>query len=61
MYALYCLLSQILRLASTRRLAARTDGIARQLLESAEARAGLNPQQAQELRGAALAYLRVVR
>jgi hypothetical protein len=30
-------------------------------MESAEARAGYSPQQAQELRHAAYAYLRVVR
>ncbi len=37
------------------------DDTARSLLESASARAGLNPQQAQELRLAARACLSVVR
>ena len=36
-------------------------GVAQQLMETAEARAGSNPQQAQELRRAASAYLSVVR
>lgn len=37
------------------------EGIAQQLMQRAEARAGQNPHQAQELRDAARAYLRVVR
>ncbi len=37
------------------------DGVAQNLLESAEALAGRNPQQARELRRAAFAYLSVVR
>ena len=37
------------------------DGVAHQLLERAEARAGRDPQAAQELRRAASAYLSVVR
>ncbi|MDB5967234.1 MAG: hypothetical protein JWQ72_3734 [Polaromonas sp.] len=37
------------------------DGVARQLMERAEAGAGRNPQEAQELRSAACAYLSVVR
>lgn len=37
------------------------DGVAHQLMERAEARAGLNPRQARELRDAASAYLSVVR
>lgn len=36
-------------------------GIANRLLESADARAGQDPHQAQELREAAHAYLRVLR
>ncbi|MCJ7798466.1 MAG: hypothetical protein MUP33_01665 [Polaromonas sp.] len=40
---------------------APVSGVARQLMECAEARAGRNPQQAQELRIAACAYLSVVR
>ena len=35
--------------------------LSHQLMERADARAGLNPRQAQELRGAACAYLSVVR
>ena len=35
--------------------------VAHQLMERAEARAGRDPQQAQELRSAARAYLSVVR
>jgi hypothetical protein len=57
---MYALLAQIARLfpdyAGTRQA-----GVARQLMERAEARAGLDPQHAQELRDAACAYLRVVR
>ncbi len=37
------------------------DGVASQLMERAESRAGLNPRQARELRRAASAYLSVVR
>ena len=40
---------------------AAADGVAHQLLERAEARAGRDPQAAQELRRAASAYLSVVR
>lgn len=36
-------------------------GVAQNLMERAEAGAGRNPQQAQELRSAAFAYLSVVR
>ncbi|RYX96618.1 MAG: hypothetical protein EOO28_06810 [Comamonadaceae bacterium] len=36
-------------------------GVARSLLERAEADAGRNPHQAQDLRNAAFAYLSVVR
>ncbi len=37
------------------------DGVAHQLMERAESRAGQNPRQARELRRAASAYLSVVR
>lgn len=37
------------------------DSVAHQLLESADASAGRNPQRAQELRDAARAFLSVVR
>lgn len=40
---------------------AAAPGVARSLLESAEADAGRNPHQAQQLRQAAYAYLSVVR
>lgn len=40
---------------------APVNGVAHNLMERAEARAGRNPQQAQELRSAACAYLSVVR
>jgi hypothetical protein len=41
--------------------AAPVNGVARQLMERAEARAGRDPHAAQELRSAASAYLSVVR
>jgi hypothetical protein len=56
MFALIARISRFLRPA-----AARRQSVARSLLESAEARAGLNPHQARELREAARAYLSVVR
>lgn len=37
------------------------NGVANGLMQSAEARAGQNPHEAAELRGAALAFLSVVR
>ena len=40
---------------------ARPAELSRSLMESAEARAGLSPHQARELRDAACAYLSVVR
>jgi hypothetical protein len=43
------------------RSASPARGVASDLMESAEARAGLNPHQALELRRAAGAYLSVVR
>jgi len=55
---MYAFLAQIARLLAA---APAQDGVARNLMESAEARAGLSLQQAQELRGAACAYLSVVR
>lgn len=56
MFALIAQISQLLRPT-----AARRQSVPRSLLESAEARAGLNPHQAAELRAAAQAYLSVVR
>jgi len=55
---MYALFTQIARLVSPPPAPA---GVARRLLESAGARAGHNPQEAEELRRAAYAYLRVVR
>jgi len=55
---MYALLAQFARLVS---VAPVPTGVARRLMESAEARAGRSQQQAQELRCAASAYLRVVR
>lgn len=55
---MYAFLAQFTRLLAA---APAPTGVARRLMESAEARAGLDPQQAQELRCAASAYLRVVR
>jgi hypothetical protein len=57
---MYALLAQIARLFPAP-AGTRQPGVARQLMERAEASAGLDPQHAQELRDAACAYLRVVR
>lgn len=56
--AMYALIAQLARLLKATPAA---PGVARRLMESAEARAGTDPQQAEELRIAASAYLRVVR
>jgi len=58
---MYTLLAQIARILSAAPAVAAQAGIARKLMESAGARAGSDPQEAQELREAASAYLRVVR
>lgn len=55
------LLNQIARLLPVFRAVRENDGVAHQLMESADACAGTNPHDAQELREAASAYLRVVR
>ncbi|MES2943134.1 MAG: hypothetical protein V4772_09730 [Pseudomonadota bacterium] len=59
------LLSQIVSLISSSSIAldesANTDGVAHNLMERAEAGAGRDPHQSQELRNAAQAYLSVVR
>jgi hypothetical protein len=55
MYTLFLHLTRLLSAAPV------PTGVARRLMESAEARAGYSPQQAHELRNAAYAYLRVVR
>jgi len=57
---MYAFLAPLSRLFSAKPAALR-NGVAQQLMDRAEARAGLDPQQAQELRDAAYAYLRVVR
>jgi regulator of sirC expression with transglutaminase-like and TPR domain len=58
---MYYLFSQIARVFAPARPRLGHAAVPRALLESAEARAGLNPRHASELRGSALAYLRVVR
>lgn len=58
MVRLLSTIARFLPFASSRTTAS---GVAHQLMECAEARAGRNPQQAQELRIAACAYLSVVR
>jgi hypothetical protein len=56
------ILSKITGFLSLRKDSARVAGdVARQLMERAQARAGRDPRQAQELRSAARAYLSVVR
>ena len=46
---------------SVARSRVRTPNVARDLMESADARSGHNPYESAELRGAALAFLRVMR
>lgn len=58
---MYTLFEQIARFLPSFRAASEEDGVAHQLMESADACAGTNPRDAQELREAASAYLRVVR
>ncbi|MCW5651231.1 MAG: hypothetical protein KIS62_15895 [Ramlibacter sp.] len=66
---MYALFAQLTRLRNWNRwtpalgVASSSDagGVAHRLMESAEARAGINPRQAHELRQAASAYLSVVR
>lgn len=55
------LLNHIARFLPIFRAVREDDGVAHQLMESAGACAGTNPHDAQELREAASAYLRVVR
>lgn len=57
---MYRLISQITRFLPAATRVAPINGVAHNLMERA-ARAGRNPQQAQELRTAAYAYLSVVR
>ena len=58
---MYRLISRIARLLPAMQPAAFQDDVAHKLMERAEVRAGRHPHQAQELRNAACAYLRVVR
>ena len=58
---MFQLFTQLARQLTARRAARAHAGGARRLLETAEARAGQDPQHARELRDAAFAYLRVVR
>ena len=58
---MFRLISQISRFLPQAAGFAPVNGVAHNLMERAEARAGRNPRQAQELRGAALAFLSVVR
>jgi hypothetical protein len=58
---MYTLFSQVFRFLPFARAVAPVHGVAHNLMERAEAGAGRNPQQAQELRRAARAYLSVVR
>jgi hypothetical protein len=58
MYPVFALIS---RLLSRRNSGLGHAAVPRQLLESADGRAGSNPRQASELRLAARAYMRVVR
>ncbi|UUZ70289.1 hypothetical protein LP416_15120 [Polaromonas sp. P2-4] len=58
---MYSLISQIARFLPMAMGFATVNGVAHNLMERAEARAGRNPQQALELRSAACAYLSVVR
>ncbi len=58
---MYQLLNQVFRFLPRLKRVAPVNGVAHNLLERAEARAGRNPHQAQELRRAAFAYLSVVR
>ena len=58
---MYQLFNQVFRFLPRLRRVAPVHGVAHNLMERAEARAGRNPQQARELRRAAHAYLSVVR
>lgn len=55
------ILSAIARFLPLSRSLKPASGVAHTLMENAQARAGRNPRQAQELRRAASAYLSVVR
>ena len=65
MFSLFAQMSIFTRLARWMAPAgqsvSQTSQVAHDLLQRSQARAGLNPRQAQELRSAAQAYLSVVR
>jgi hypothetical protein len=58
---MYSLISKIARFLTMAAGFAPAHGVAHNLMERAEARAGRDPHQAQELRSAACAYLSVIR
>ena len=60
-FPMFRMLSKIAGLMFFNKSPAPAGGVARQLMERAEAGAGRDPRQAQELRRAARAFLRVVR
>lgn len=61
MTSLISRLARLLPSNSVAQQAAEVDGVAHNLMERAEAGAGRNPYQSQELRSAAQAYLSVIR
>lgn len=61
MYALFAVFARFLPSTAAAASTAARDGVAQELMQSAEARAGTDPHQAQELRQAASAFLSVVR
>ena len=58
---MFRILSKIASFMSSRNTAAPASDVAHQLMERADAGAGRDPHQAQELRSAARAFLSVVR
>ena len=58
---MYTLISLIVRFLPSAQGVAPVNGVAHNLMERAESRAGRHPHQAQELRDAARAYLSVIR
>lgn len=58
---MFSIFAPLNRLLPTAAPAEHREGVAQHLMQSAEARAGSNPRQAQELRNAAFAYLSVIR
>ena len=58
---MFRILSKITGFMSSRNAVAAAGGVAHQLMERADAGAGRDPRQAQELRHAARAFLSVIR